>query len=253
MRNKALHLVLVTFGLASSLMWAAAIYGQEFVPDPAIQAQVRKIASATNDIGYAYIEELKNMANGDRGELTRQAIWFSAKSHSEREVWFGLILMGQLGVTNSDDILRAITPLLWTRDEDVKRQLREFVYDAAGPHPSKDGKATELDFNYFVSVLQSNKANPPEVLVCYMFSFSPTKALKVLSDIYVENPSQREKIMGADRALNDYLQLKRDAPADDRAKAKQAAQDALTFLSGRSEWPVRRYVESIKGNPKLHF
>ncbi len=165
----------------------------------------------------------------------------------------GLFLMGQLGITNSDEILETITPFLWTRDEDLKDQLREFVYNAAAPQPTRDGRSMELDFNHFVSILTKNKTNPPVVLVDYMFSFSVSQALKVLCGIYIEDLKQRQQILDADHALSDYLQSKQDAPADERAKVKQAAQEALDLLSQRNEWPVRRYVEAMKGNPKLRF
>lgn len=260
MNSKAFHLILTTAGLVISLLCGGVAFSQEFTPDTAIQAQIRKMASITNETGYSFLEEFKNMASGNKGELTRQAIWFSAKTHGEFEAWMGVILAGQVGITNSEDILRAITPFLWTRDEDVKRVLLEFVYGAAEPRATNDRKTTELDFRHFVPMLEANKTNPPEVLVYYMFSFSPSKALKVLSEIYIEDPKEREKISDADRAIGEYLQFAHDVPLKERTAAKlrdtqagQQAQKALDFLSQRSEWPVKRYVETMKRYPELRF
>jgi hypothetical protein len=255
MRDKILHLVILTLGLAFLPMRNTAAYGQEFVPDPAIQAQVRKIAKTTNDTGYVYIDELKGMANGNKDELARQAIWFSAKSHDERDVWLGGILMGQLGITNKEDILNAIRPFLWTTDADLKDQLHDMLFWVEG-EPARSNP----DFSRFAPILQANKTNPPEALVQYIFSRSPSKALKVLCDIYIDDATERQQILDADRAIREYLQFAHDVPLKERTAGKlrdteagHLAQSALKFLSQRSEWPVRRYVEAMNGNPELRF
>jgi hypothetical protein len=248
MKHKSFHLILITIGLALLRVRSIEGGGTEFTPDAIIEAQIHYIASATNATDYASrVQDLTNQADGRKEEFARQAIWFSAKvATNDRDAFVGTTLVLQLGITNRVDILNTIRPLLWARDGNLERVLYDFLYEV-----ENRVKGEEPDFDRFMPIFQGSKTNPPEVLVQYMFSRSPSKALKVLSDIYVEDAEQREQIMDADRILNNYLHLQRDTSTEQRAKAKQEAQEAMAFLSQRSEWPVKRYLEAMKGHPEL--
>lgn len=205
---------------------AAAPALDAVAPNPDIQRAIARVASATNEqelMGPLIV--LKAMGGEDFVELVPQLLYFSMRGTDVREGMAAAVIIDRLQVSK-DQQLGAIAPYLDTSDARLQRELRNLLSNLDGASASQPP-----DFTAFAPLLREHANGPPLVLATHMLETAPDRALAMLAEVYIADPTARHALLAEDGA---------------RSSA------ALERLAEHDAWWVRLYVaERVKQDPTL--
>ena len=218
----ALEFILVCMLSASGP--ASAI--DSIVPDAQLQAAIAKIPAAQSaEALKTVLDELKASSNADYDKLVPQLLYFSAKGADVREGMTAGVVIDRLQISQ-EQMLRAITPYLDTKDPALGRELSNLL----GAIDEVEGQQSR-DFSLYSSLLQQERDCPPPVLVAHMLDSAPEAAIGVLANALLEDGDTSRALM---------------------VSAKSKTRKDVEQLSRSQHWWVRYYtVARMRRDPTV--
>jgi len=244
------------------------------IPIPEIQTQINQIVllgktGAQREKIPDEIAKLKQM--GTIECLLQQLIYFrtnTMKIYNEKRISsdemeiamnMALYIIGnflkpadnsfeKIASESAQDLIRAVFPYLDTEDTELKSQLYRMLkmvdLNVSGKQIHPKYSEYPVDYTEYKKFIETSKEKI-EPLIQYMYERAPGDALITLSQVYIKDPDEREKIINEEKIIREDFQKRYSGSLESRHSVSEQAKKAINQLSMYPQWWIQLYVAEI--------